>query len=106
MSDLSSIGGVNGSVGSVTRVPSSAPVSATGRFDQLTDPAVQAASPAAEADRVELSDFARYLDQLRQLPDIRQSVIDRVRQAIDSGTYETDDKLNAAIDQWAREELP
>ena len=48
-------------------------------------------------DRVELSQVARWLDRLRQLPDVRQDLIDNVRQELAAGTYETPQKLDAAI---------
>lgn len=48
-------------------------------------------------DRVELSRHALLLDRLRQLPDVREDLVDEVRTAIGAGTYETDEKLTAAI---------
>ncbi len=64
--------------------------------------AAQTPAPAPEAhrggDRVELSTTARLLGQLKSVPDVRQGLIDRVRSQIDAGTYETEDKLDAAID--------
>jgi anti-sigma28 factor (negative regulator of flagellin synthesis) len=32
------------------------------------------------------------------LPDVRDELVDEVRDAIEGGTYETDEKLTAAID--------
>ena len=52
----------------------------------------------ARGDRVELSDHARLLEELRSLPDCRMTLVGRVRDAIDSGTYVSDAKLDAAID--------
>jgi len=49
-------------------------------------------------DEVTLSDNARYLSQMQQMPDVRQDKVAAVRQAIDDGTYETDEKLNAVLD--------
>ena len=48
-------------------------------------------------DRVELSQHAVLLDRLRQLPDVREDLVDEVRNAIGAGTYETDDRLPAAV---------
>lgn len=48
-------------------------------------------------DRVELSRHAVLLDLLQQLPDVRADLIDEVRDAVAGGTYETDEKLTAAI---------
>ena len=46
-------------------------------------------------DRVELSDAARLLSRLSELPAVRQDLVDRVRAQIDAGTYETPDKIDA-----------
>ena len=58
-----------------------------------------AATPAAPraGDEVELSSTARLLSKLHELPDVRQDVVDRVKQEIANGTYETPEKLEAAI---------
>jgi flagellar biosynthesis anti-sigma factor FlgM len=56
-----------------------------------------------QADRVELSDRARFLDRLRQFPEVRMDRIERVRQAIAEGTYETEEKLEVAIDRLVEE---
>jgi negative regulator of flagellin synthesis FlgM len=49
-------------------------------------------------DRVELSEVAQLLSRIRELPDVRQDVVDRVRGEIDAGTYETPQKIDAAIE--------
>lgn len=107
MSDFSSIGsGMNGtgSVGPINRIAPLASLSGVNRLTGTVEP-LEVVIAGPDADRVELSDRARFLDMLRQLPEIRQDRIDRVKLAIDSGEYETDDKVEAAIEQWAREEL-
>lgn len=48
------------------------------------------------ADRVEVSNLARELS--RQEP-VRQDLIDRVRAEIESGSYETDSRVDGAIDR-------
>jgi anti-sigma28 factor (negative regulator of flagellin synthesis) len=49
-------------------------------------------------DEVEVSAVATYLSKLRQLP-IRQDLVDRVREEIAQGTYDTSDRLDAALDE-------
>lgn len=49
-------------------------------------------------DQVELSNTAQLLSKLRGLPEVRQDLIDRVRASIADGSYETQDKTDAAID--------
>ncbi len=65
----------------------------------------QSSSVRAEAspirrgsDQVEVSDMAYYMSQLRSLPPVRQDLIDQVRSQVEAGTYETPQKLDAAIE--------
>ncbi|MCE9589456.1 MAG: flagellar biosynthesis anti-sigma factor FlgM [Planctomycetes bacterium] len=65
-------------------------------------PAVQDKSTTTTtrpSDRVEFSQAAQLLSKLAELPDVRQDVVDRVRGEIAKGNYETDDKIEAAIDK-------
>ena len=50
------------------------------------------------ADRVEVSEMARLLGTLKQMPDVRADLVERVRGEIAAGRYETDEKLEIAID--------
>lgn len=49
-------------------------------------------------DKVELSSVQGYLQTLKA-NDVRNDKIATIKQQIESGTYESDDKLNAAIDK-------
>lgn len=49
-------------------------------------------------DRVELSSRARFLNQLKNEAPERTDLIARVREEIENGTYETPEKLDAAVD--------
>ena len=66
---------------------------------QVDAPATTASTPKHTEiqDRVEISDHARHLEKIRQSPDIRQSKIDAARSEIAQGTYETPDRLRAAL---------
>lgn len=60
-------------------------------------------SPSAPAtpragDAVELSRTAQLLSKLRDLPDVRQDLVDRVKSEIANGSYETPDKIGKAVD--------
>jgi len=55
-------------------------------------------------DQVELSDRALLLSRLRELPDVRQDLVDQVRSAIERGEYETPEKLDAAIEKLLTEQ--
>lgn len=50
-------------------------------------------------DRVEVSDVARYLAKLREVPAVRQELVDRVRSEIEAGAYESPEKIEKAIDE-------
>ena len=49
-------------------------------------------------DRVELSGMGGMLKALKQ-NDVRADKVAEIKSAIEAGTYESDDKLNAAIDR-------
>ncbi len=61
-------------------------------------PQTHSQAPARGEDQVVLSDTAQLLSKLRELPDTRQDLVDRVRAAIADGTYESEDKVDAAIE--------
>jgi negative regulator of flagellin synthesis FlgM len=46
---------------------------------------------------VEFSTTARLLSKIAELPEIRQELVDQVRAEIAAGTYETEDKVDAAL---------
>ncbi|MCE5268089.1 MAG: flagellar biosynthesis anti-sigma factor FlgM [Planctomycetaceae bacterium] len=51
------------------------------------------------ADEVSISDAARLVEQVQQMPDIREDRVEAVRRQIAAGTYETSDKLNVALER-------
>ena len=57
----------------------------------------EATSPVT--DSVEISDAARLVEQAQDIPAIRQDRIDAIRREIAAGTYETEEKLNIAIER-------
>ena len=59
--------------------------------------AAHAANRTQLQDRVELSEHARHLDKLRQMPDIREGKVQAARSAIADGVFETPDRLRAAL---------
>jgi flagellar biosynthesis anti-sigma factor FlgM len=62
----------------------------------------QDVSPS-QHDTVEISDSARYLNEIRKLPDIRQSKVDSAKASIANGTYETSDKIDATVNALLNE---
>lgn len=51
------------------------------------------------ADRVELSEQARWLDRLQELPPVRREIVERVKQEIEAGRYPSEQQLATAIDR-------
>lgn len=102
MTDFSIQPAGHGPIHSVRNVPSlTHPTSSgIGRLE-----AFESSAPRQDAgDRVEISDMARLLAKMRDMPAVRQDRIDHVRSAIDRGLYDTDDRLNVALDQLIEEE--
>ncbi len=60
-------------------------------------------STADVSDELHISDSARIAAQLNDIPDIRQDRVSSIRQAIAQGTYDTDDKMSAALDSLLNE---
>lgn len=54
---------------------------------------------AAIQDEVQISDAARLVDQARDVPEIREDLVQRIRAQIAAGTYETPEKLQVALDR-------
>ncbi len=56
------------------------------------------AGPVRSGDKVELSRAAQYLSKLLSQGDVRTDLVDRVKAEIADGSYETGDKIDAAIE--------
>ena len=59
----------------------------------------QAAEKPVRADGAEISLEAMLLEKLRRVPEIRQDKVDALRQQIADGTYETPERLDAAVEK-------
>jgi negative regulator of flagellin synthesis FlgM len=58
-----------------------------------------AAGSSATGDRLDISEAGQIASRMAEIPDIRGERVQSIRAAILDGTYETEDKLNAAVDQ-------
>ena len=67
-------------------------ISKSVRHETHTKPQVR------EDDKVELSDRARFLSKLKELPDIREGLVASVKSEIEAGRYETDERIESAIE--------
>ena len=56
-------------------------------------------------DQVEISDKARMLSRIADMPEIRQEKVDQIRKQLADGTYDINGKLPQALDRLIDEEL-
>ncbi len=56
------------------------------------------ASKSADTDRVEISEMAYWLGKYYEMPEIRSELVEKVKSAIASGKYETNEKWDKAIE--------
>lgn len=94
MSDFAINSAGSGPVGPVNRTTPAPHLNGTAHHGR-------AAQEPPAIDRVELSDFARHLDRLRQLPEVRLERIARAREAIEAGAYDSERVLDETIDRLA-----
>ena len=88
MADISSIGG--SSIAPTGRV--SFPIN-----HYTAEP--RSAIQVAAGDRVDFSAHARLLGRIRELPEARLALIERIRAELATGRYESPGKLDQALDQ-------
>jgi len=62
----------------------------------------QNGQPARPSDQVELSNHSRLLSKLRDLP-VREDLVNRVRGEIEAGRYETEAKLDQALEEMGED---
>lgn len=62
-------------------------------------PNEQVSSTTSTGDRLDISAAGELAGKLSEIPDIRHDRVQALRTAIQNGTYETHDKLNAAVDR-------
>lgn len=54
---------------------------------------------ARGADQLDISREAELISRVRDVPDIRTERVAEIRAAIEAGTYETDEKLDLAVER-------
>lgn len=68
------------------------------RFEDPRDISDQEVPPA-RPDRIEVSDPARWMAEMRKLPSIREELVKRIRAQLNDGTYDVAGKLDAAVER-------
>ncbi len=82
----------------VTPVNSAATQAITSRARQGYKESAAEVGPVRSGDKVEISRAAQYLSKLLSQSDVRTDLVDRVKGEIADGSYETSDKVDAAIE--------
>ncbi len=62
-------------------------------------PPVERTAETAIHDELQISEAARLAEQTQGVPEVRQERIDAIRAQIASGTYETPEKLDVALER-------
>ena len=58
---------------------------------------------AQVGDRAEISEIARLMNKLAEVPDVRTDRVQELRELISTGRYETPDKIEKAVDRILEE---
>ena len=61
--------------------------------------------PANISDVVEISELAKLAASIHEIPDVRTELVQRVRDELVAGTYETQQKLDIAVERLMEEFL-
>jgi len=69
------------------------------RAERQSLPGDRKPAQSAGQDRVEISEVARLLNRLAELPEIRTEKVEQVRAAIARGDYETPDKIEVVVER-------
>lgn len=64
---------------------------------------IESAPTRRQPDQVEVSQVATYLNKLRQLPPVRQDLVEAARAQIANETYDTPEKFDAALDELLKD---
>jgi len=61
--------------------------------------------PANVDDVVEISDVARLAAKLQEVPEVRTDLVQRIKEEIAAGTYETPERIEITVDRLMEEFL-
>jgi len=73
--------------------------SINGPHTTRTAPASGSSSSNPISDQLDISQAGQLAARLSDVPDIRADRVSQIREALANGTYESDDKLNTALDR-------
>ena len=64
---------------------------------------VSSASHADSSVRTAPAELAKWIEKARNLPEVRQDLVERVKSEIDAGAYETPEKIQITIERLLEE---
>jgi anti-sigma28 factor (negative regulator of flagellin synthesis) len=67
---------------------------------------VPANAPAGVSDVVEISTAAALAAKVKEIPEVRAELVARVKKEIEAGTYETPQRIDAAVDKLMEDLFP
>jgi negative regulator of flagellin synthesis FlgM len=84
------------------------PVSATSAVQPAEMVSVEPVQEAfgSVSDVVEISTASILAAKVHEVPEVRTELVERIRQEIDAGTYETEERLDIAVNQLMDELFP
>ena len=88
-------------IGRTEGVQGPSPVDPSKKVGKVGKASEAAATP--KTDKVEISDNARMISEVLGLPGMRQEKIDEIRQLIEQGKFDTQERLKGAIDQLLKD---
>lgn len=60
-------------------------------------------APSAPTDKVDISEHAHFVSEALSMPPVRLDKVEEIRQLIESGRFETDTRLEGALDRFLDE---
>jgi len=81
----------------------SGPSAISNQAPQATGSAQAAKKVAESQDSVEISQMARFMNEIAMMPEIRTEKVNAVREALANGTYDVEGNLSAALDRLLEE---
>ena len=69
-------------------------------------PNLPAHAPGGVSDVVEISTAAALAAKVQEIPDVRADLVARVKREIEAGTYETPERIEAAVEKLLNDLFP
>lgn len=88
---------------SISPIGSNSPITRLQGSTAISTPPTRLQDADGDTDTVEISDSARYLSELKGMPDVRQDKVSAARDAIANGSFETPERIDGTVDALMKE---